>query len=568
MIWALFEIIIPLFLTFILGLIMGWLLWRWRRRRITASEWNAHTDAADAARENFESLRVEHEGSVQENSRLSTMLKKMGDNLESRKVDLNNSIAKNAELENKVRQNDGLLTELAQSKSRYSELENSYQQASAKVAELDNAKAETKRLVAEKDAANSKITQLESNVNAANEKLVAAEKVHVDDVRARGDELAKSKARIDELEARTLELGQQAEQSKVKLAELEKLRAEKTEITNQLTTARSLSADLENSRARTTALETQLKEASNKASGNEQFRARILELEQQLEACKKRSDKLQQARKNVNAQPVGVMQQHSSSLDGVQSLKADIEQRDSRIRDLERRLAEAQENQTSEKQNRQDSPAIAPRATGDWRDTSTWQKGVTKLGTPGSDHKDDLKVISGIGAKMEKLLNSFEIQSWEQLAALTDAEVQKVDDALAEFPGRIERDQWVLQAQEIMANGHVPPDKKPKKQKQQKKQTEARPAKSDDWRSGTTHFGTPGSSHRDDLKEINGIGPVLEKTLNEFGIQSWEQVAELRTEEVDKIDQAIAFPGRIEREEWIKQAKALVERYPDRSKRP
>ena len=200
-----------------------------------------------------------------------------------------------------------------------------------------------------------------------------------------------------------------------------------------------------------------------------------------------------------------------------------------------------------------------------WRDTGQWKKGVTKLGTPGSDHKDDLKVINGIGAKMEKLLNSFDIQSWEQLAVLTDEEVQKVDSALTEFPGRIKRDKWVMQAREIMANGHVAPDKKPKKHK---KQTTSKPSKTDDWRSGTTHFGTPGSSHRDDLKEINGIGPVLEKTLNDFGIQSWEQLAELTVEGVGKIDQAISFPGRIEREEWVPQAKALVERFPDRSERP
>jgi large subunit ribosomal protein L21 len=61
---------------------------------------------------------------------------------------------------------------------------------------------------------------------------------------------------------------------------------------------------------------------------------------------------------------------------------------------------------------------------------------------------------------------------------------------------------------------------------------------------------------------------VLEKTLNDFGIKSWEQVAELQKEDVDKIDQAIAFPGRIEREEWVAQAQELVKRFPDRSERP
>ena len=79
-----------------------------------------------------------------------------------------------------------------------------------------------------------------------------------------------------------------------------------------------------------------------------------------------------------------------------------------------------------------------------------WQKGTTKLGTPGAGHTDDLKVINGIGPKMEKLLNSFEITAWEQLGALTTAEVSMLDAALQEFPGRIERDEWVAQAKELV----------------------------------------------------------------------------------------------------------------------
>ena len=79
-----------------------------------------------------------------------------------------------------------------------------------------------------------------------------------------------------------------------------------------------------------------------------------------------------------------------------------------------------------------------------------WKQGLTTLGTPGAAHKDDLKVVNGIGPKMEALLNSFGIQSWEQLAWLSPEEVQRVDDALQEFPGRIERDEWVPQANDLI----------------------------------------------------------------------------------------------------------------------
>lgn len=80
-----------------------------------------------------------------------------------------------------------------------------------------------------------------------------------------------------------------------------------------------------------------------------------------------------------------------------------------------------------------------------------WKQGLTTLGTPGAAHQDDLKVVNGIGPKMEELLNSFGIQSWEQLAWLSSDEVQRLDDALEEFPGRIERDEWVPQANDLIA---------------------------------------------------------------------------------------------------------------------
>jgi len=61
---------------------------------------------------------------------------------------------------------------------------------------------------------------------------------------------------------------------------------------------------------------------------------------------------------------------------------------------------------------------------------------------------------------------------------------------------------------------------------------------------------------QDDLKIIKGVGPVLEKKLNEFGITTFRQIAELDQNEIELISEKIGpFPGRIERDGWIKQAK-------------
>ncbi len=58
----------------------------------------------------------------------------------------------------------------------------------------------------------------------------------------------------------------------------------------------------------------------------------------------------------------------------------------------------------------------------------------------------------------------------------------------------------------------------------------------------------------DDLKKISGVGPKLEGTLNEVGVYHFWQIAEWGTEEIAYMDDKLSFKGRIERDDWIKQA--------------
>jgi len=62
----------------------------------------------------------------------------------------------------------------------------------------------------------------------------------------------------------------------------------------------------------------------------------------------------------------------------------------------------------------------------------------------------------------------------------------------------------------------------------------------------------------DALTEINGIGPVIEGKLKALGVTTFKQIAELSAEDVERIDAELNFKGRIEREEWISQAKAKL----------
>ena len=63
----------------------------------------------------------------------------------------------------------------------------------------------------------------------------------------------------------------------------------------------------------------------------------------------------------------------------------------------------------------------------------------------------------------------------------------------------------------------------------------------------------------DDLKEIKGIGPVIEKKLNMLGIVSFKQVSTFTDEAIHQIARAVKFfPDRIKRDHWVQQAKELV----------
>ncbi len=63
----------------------------------------------------------------------------------------------------------------------------------------------------------------------------------------------------------------------------------------------------------------------------------------------------------------------------------------------------------------------------------------------------------------------------------------------------------------------------------------------------------------DDLKLISGVGPVLEEKLNSVGIYRFEQIANWTERNVEEFEELLSSKGRVERENWIAQAKELAE---------
>ncbi len=76
----------------------------------------------------------------------------------------------------------------------------------------------------------------------------------------------------------------------------------------------------------------------------------------------------------------------------------------------------------------------------------------------------------------------------------------------------------------------------------------------------TTAFGLeePRGGIADDLTRISGIGPKINGLLNELGVFHFDQIAGWNSAEITGVDEILNFKGRIIREDWVGQAKALV----------
>jgi len=67
-----------------------------------------------------------------------------------------------------------------------------------------------------------------------------------------------------------------------------------------------------------------------------------------------------------------------------------------------------------------------------------------------------------------------------------------------------------------------------------------------------------GSGEPDDLKLIVGVGPVLERMLHSLGVARFQQIARWTERDIAEFDAKLPeFPGRIVRDQWVTQARAL-----------
>ena len=112
---------------------------------------------------------------------------------------------------------------------------------------------------------------------------------------------------------------------------------------------------------------------------------------------------------------------------------------------------------------------------------------------------------------------------------------------------------------ELLVKGAAKPASKPAQAKPaaKAKAVAARPAGKPSAKPGPVRLAKP-EGKADDLKMIAGVGPKLEKTLNKLGFWHFGQIAKWTKKDIAIVDDELSFKGRIERDDWVKQAKALA----------
>jgi predicted flap endonuclease-1-like 5' DNA nuclease len=201
--------------------------------------------------------------------------------------------------------------------------------------------------------------------------------------------------------------------------------------------------------------------------------------------------------------------------------------------------------------------------------------------------------IGGITREIAARLDEQGISRYAQIAQWSAADVAEVEGRL-ELRGRIARENWIEQAQILSRGGDTrfsreldgrPPGFLPTKLAdaiREKKSADTAPppvpspsrqdlgnlrsvrsqAYRDTPEPGPEAARTAASrrlaaSTANDLKRIRGIGVLIEKRLNMLGVTAYEHIANWTAADIERISQSLDFKGRIERENWVEQARIL-----------
>ena len=547
MIWALIEIILPMLLTFLFGLLIGWLIWRDGRVQ--------HTSASDDSTE----LTTDTVSTVEATDNNALIADSHGDMADS-VDDLSQSpgrfmheqaLAKELNAANaSIR---SLVAELDVTRTRLRSCENQLESAGDATESVVVTDAQTE---AEQQVLSDQLQATHSQLQALQQKYQALEASHIVDKA----ELAKH----HHLESRLNLVSRELADNKVELANAKKIAAQsqadlqtlQAQLDTGNSTTNATTIDRDNSdvvdsgqqareyESQIAMLQARLQQSESKVRQIEASGERIEQLDSQLQT--RLADELESAQQRIQT----LEQKAGQSTDKA----AELVRVRSRLASLETELGIA--NSRAE-----DAEKLQRRVS----ELESMLKGteVASVNERLVEAEAQLRIANNRVTDQQRELLRLRNASAESEQAANDSEDDSADPSAA----AVKQANTSKPAGTTEAAGTIKPGKTPEPAKK-RAPVKATQAKNDDWQQGVTRFGTPGARHKDDLKVIRGIGPVLERTLNDADIQTWEQLAALNADEITLIEQSIDFPGRMTREQWVEQATELVAMYPDIDNRP
>ena len=192
---------------------------------------------------------------------------------------------------------------------------------------------------------------------------------------------------------------------------------------------------------------------------------------------------------------------------------------------------------------------------------------------------DDLTRIRGIDNAMQAQLNELGIRHFDDFRSLNAADLKTLNERLG-LAGRIEEENWLGQAHVLATGGETyysrrlagsaaaaVPAAAAAPAPSATSPSEDRPATDTGYLRSVRSEALVGADAQrplrpgggiDDLKRIRGIGVLIEKKLNSLGVTHYEQVANWTGADIERISNILDFKGRIERENWIEQARILA----------
>ncbi len=181
------------------------------------------------------------------------------------------------------------------------------------------------------------------------------------------------------------------------------------------------------------------------------------------------------------------------------------------------------------------------------------EEAITGLSAARDGKADDLTKIYGVDKETEAKLNALGLYHYDQIAALTPGNRRWLFRHLG-YEGRFPSWWWRWRYDaESLAKGQGSPVSVAATP-----QSIGSTAPTDGPTEKPSGLAAPRGGKADDLKRIRGIGKQNEGRLHGLGIWHFDQIAAWTPSEVRWVGAFLAFPGRIEREDWVGQAAVLA----------